>query len=163
MSSKDPESLVQCPYDKIHRIRLKRLPYHLQKCRRNYKGERFLVCPFNARHELPRLEYEHHLVHCEDRHIIEPSLIHFKRLQEDPVYRQTYLSSGYGGDTTQPPPADVHLDCDEDWDTPTPAHSTPRVWKRSDPGSKNQNTVQYDVSKLNVPYMHYTQISSYYR
>lgn len=31
---RDPERLVQCPYDKHHQIRACRFPYHLVKCRK---------------------------------------------------------------------------------------------------------------------------------
>ena len=30
----DPEELEICPYDPVHRIRRKRFPYHLVKCRK---------------------------------------------------------------------------------------------------------------------------------
>lgn len=36
----DPEELLICPYDPVHRIRIKRFPYHLVKCRKVI----FLLC-----------------------------------------------------------------------------------------------------------------------
>ena len=90
MNVQDPEALIQCPYDKVHMIRRKRLPYHLQKCRRNYVGKAFKVCPFNARHEVPEPEFHHHLVHCPNKGMVEKDMIHIKRLQEDPAYREKF-------------------------------------------------------------------------
>ena len=33
-SMQDPDELIECPYDKVHRIRLSRFPMHLLKCRK---------------------------------------------------------------------------------------------------------------------------------
>lgn len=71
-------------------IRLKRMPYHLQKCRRNYKGADYKVCPFNARHEVPEPEFPHHVINCTDKFIVEKDMIHIKRLQEDQNYRERF-------------------------------------------------------------------------
>lgn len=101
MNVRDPESLVQCPYEKVHMIRLKRMPYHLQKCRRNYKGQEFKVCPFNARHEVPEPEYQHHLINCPDKFIVEKDMIHIKRLQEDQNYRERYTGSSASLNSSQ--------------------------------------------------------------
>jgi len=30
----DPDDLCECPYDKAHLIRAKKMPYHLIKCRK---------------------------------------------------------------------------------------------------------------------------------
>lgn len=90
MNVHDPEALVQCPYDKVHMIRRKRMPYHLQKCRRNFAGRAFKVCPFNARHEVPEPEYQHHLVNCPNKSLVERDMIHMKRLHEDASYREKY-------------------------------------------------------------------------
>ena len=90
MNVQDPEALIQCPYEKVHMIRRKRMPYHLQKCRRNYQGQAFKVCPFNARHEVPEPEYRHHLLHCPNKCMVEKDMIHIKRLQEDAAYREKY-------------------------------------------------------------------------
>ena len=32
-TNNDPEELIECPYNKSHMIRAKRMPYHLMKCR----------------------------------------------------------------------------------------------------------------------------------
>uniref|UniRef100_A0A8C2YGZ1 Gametocyte specific factor 1 n=1 Tax=Coturnix japonica TaxID=93934 RepID=A0A8C2YGZ1_COTJA len=65
----DPEALVQCPYDKAHQIRVSRLPYHLVKCQRNNPqvARTLEVCPFNARHRLPRAELQRHIACCPDQ------------------------------------------------------------------------------------------------
>ena len=33
-SGNDPNELLTCPYDPVHRVAAKRFPYHLQKCRK---------------------------------------------------------------------------------------------------------------------------------
>ena len=80
----DPEELEICPYDPIHRIRRKRFPYHLVKCRKvsyqflkkndfvtllsqNHPNQKYKLCPFNARHVIPVPEINYHIRVCPDR------------------------------------------------------------------------------------------------
>ena len=35
--SSNPNELLTCPYDPVHRVAAKRFPYHLQKCRKVWK------------------------------------------------------------------------------------------------------------------------------
>ncbi|XP_042685815.1 gametocyte-specific factor 1-like isoform X1 [Centrocercus urophasianus] len=68
----DPEALVQCPYDKAHQIRVSRLPYHLVKCQRNNPqvARSMEICPFNARHRIPRAELQRHIACCPDQRLL---------------------------------------------------------------------------------------------
>uniref|UniRef100_A0A8C9G491 CHHC U11-48K-type domain-containing protein n=1 Tax=Pavo cristatus TaxID=9049 RepID=A0A8C9G491_PAVCR len=68
----DPEALVQCPYDKAHQIRVSRLPYHLVKCQRNNPqvARSLEICPFNARHRMPRAELQRHIACCPDQRLL---------------------------------------------------------------------------------------------
>ncbi|XP_039769186.1 gametocyte-specific factor 1-like [Ornithorhynchus anatinus] len=63
------EQMLQCPYDKNHKIRASRMQYHLAKCRENNpdmaRGK--LPCPFNACHVTYRAEMERHMCECPDR------------------------------------------------------------------------------------------------
>nr|XP_033792113.1 gametocyte-specific factor 1-like [Geotrypetes seraphini] len=65
----EPESLVQCPYDKNHQIRPSRLPYHLVKCKESnpQKAKMLATCPYNARHRVPKQELKLHISTCTDR------------------------------------------------------------------------------------------------
>ncbi|XP_039894001.1 gametocyte-specific factor 1 isoform X1 [Simochromis diagramma] len=65
----DPEKLLQCPFDKNHKIRSSRFPYHIIKCRKNHPklARELKTCPFNARHLVPKHELAHHTETCEDR------------------------------------------------------------------------------------------------
>uniref|UniRef100_A0A8C5M4V7 CHHC U11-48K-type domain-containing protein n=1 Tax=Leptobrachium leishanense TaxID=445787 RepID=A0A8C5M4V7_9ANUR len=77
--SMDSEELVQCPYDKNHKIRRHRLQYHIVKCRENNLKADMRACPFNARHVVPRRDYELHKSTCPDKvslddlHVAVPS------------------------------------------------------------------------------------------
>ena len=42
----DPEELEVCPYDPVHRIRRKRFPYHLVKCRKVIKVFLYFYCDY---------------------------------------------------------------------------------------------------------------------
>lgn len=67
----DPDKLMVCPYDEVHRIKAKRFQHHLMKCRRNHPDKDFVNCPFNAKHVMLRHELRHHVTRCPDRSAIE--------------------------------------------------------------------------------------------
>ncbi|OXB51794.1 hypothetical protein ASZ78_007936, partial [Callipepla squamata] len=100
----DPDRLIQCPYDNHHRIRARRFPYHLVKCRKNHpEVEKLLAtCPFNARHLVPKADLGDHILKCKDKRLIEQDIAR--------------CSSGSQRDemnvvsTWKAPP------CDEDWE-----------------------------------------------
>ncbi|XP_042558240.1 gametocyte-specific factor 1-like [Dipodomys spectabilis] len=71
--SVDPERLLQCPYDKNHKIRSCRFPYHLVKCKENHPdiAARLATCPFNARHLVPRDQLTEHIATCMDKTSLE--------------------------------------------------------------------------------------------
>eukprot|EP00112_Aurelia_sp_Birch-Aquarium-sp1_P003299 Seg1367.6 transcript_id=Seg1367.6/GoldUCD/mRNA.D3Y31 product="Gametocyte-specific factor 1" protein_id=Seg1367.6/GoldUCD/D3Y31 len=70
-SNKDPEKEFVCPYDKVHVVRACRFNQHLRKCRKNHGGAGFHICVFNQSHHIPEREYEHHVLNCPDKHVIE--------------------------------------------------------------------------------------------
>ncbi|ESO94331.1 hypothetical protein LOTGIDRAFT_118829 [Lottia gigantea] len=76
----DPEREIECPYDKAHMVRKKRMQYHLIKCRRNHVTKDFVTCPFNATHEMPRPELRHHMLTCRDRAVAEKTIRHGESL-----------------------------------------------------------------------------------
>ncbi|KAH8271993.1 hypothetical protein KR044_012881 [Drosophila immigrans] len=55
-----------CPYNKDHRIVLFRMPGHIIKCARNYKGPPLAICKYNATHRLPEAQMEEHFSECAD-------------------------------------------------------------------------------------------------
>ena len=52
------QNLLECPYDKTHRILKHRMQVHLIKCRRNHPNEEKVACPFNTTHILNKEELE---------------------------------------------------------------------------------------------------------
>ncbi|XP_068774903.1 gametocyte-specific factor 1-like isoform X8 [Struthio camelus] len=72
----DPERLVQCPYNKHHRIRACRFPYHLVKCRKSYPqvAKELATCPFNARHLVPQADLRDHISNCRDKRPVEEDI-----------------------------------------------------------------------------------------
>ena len=70
MSTKTSEKLVQCPYDKLHKVREDRLQFHLIKCKRQNLDKNFVICPFNTTHHMPKEEFEKHAEVCPDRKIL---------------------------------------------------------------------------------------------
>lgn len=52
------QELLECPYDKNHRILRNRMQVHLGKCRRNHANVPKVMCPFNVTHVLNKPELE---------------------------------------------------------------------------------------------------------
>lgn len=59
--------LLQCPYEKAHRIQAHAMSKHLFKCRKNHPKEKFVSCPFNESHRVPAPELKIHTQNCDDR------------------------------------------------------------------------------------------------
>jgi len=51
-----------CPYNPDHRIMLFRMPKHIVKCEKNYRGPPLKICKYNATHRV--LDMEEHLKEC---------------------------------------------------------------------------------------------------
>ncbi|XP_030054175.1 uncharacterized protein LOC115466794 isoform X2 [Microcaecilia unicolor] len=99
----EPETLVQCPYDKNHHIRPSRLPYHLVKCRENNPqiAKMLATCPYNARHRVPKQELKLHISTCADRS--DPEL--FEEISIKPKE-----------EVSDPPSFWKSPPCEENWD-----------------------------------------------
>lgn len=72
----DPDELIECPFDPVHLLRRKRMPYHIIKCSKNFNMKNFKICPFNYRHIVAKEEFESHMHHCQDRGILEREIMH---------------------------------------------------------------------------------------
>ncbi|KAH8409621.1 hypothetical protein KR222_011609 [Zaprionus bogoriensis] len=55
-----------CPYNASHRIVLFRMPAHILKCARNYRGPPLAICAYNATHRVLPEQMEAHLEQCLD-------------------------------------------------------------------------------------------------
>ena len=87
----DPEKLLVCPYDEVHRIKAKRFQKHLLKCRENHPEKDFVTCPFNAKHVMLRSEIRHHVSRCPDR-VSRSQMICYEHLLCE-LFRQDKFSS----------------------------------------------------------------------
>lgn len=61
------EELLQCPYNRSHRILPHAMQRHMFKCRKNNASKKLVSCPFNTIHLVPGPELKLHLVSCPDR------------------------------------------------------------------------------------------------
>ncbi|CRK98136.1 CLUMA_CG011504, isoform A [Clunio marinus] len=61
-----PDKMLVCPYNKAHFIFRQRMPAHLIKCGKKYKGEVLMMCPFNAMHLFTKKSKEDHYKECEE-------------------------------------------------------------------------------------------------
>lgn len=59
--------LIQCPYEKAHRIQAHAMSKHLFKCRKNHPNQKLVSCPFNESHRVNEKELKLHVQSCEDR------------------------------------------------------------------------------------------------
>ncbi|KAK6187081.1 hypothetical protein SNE40_006329 [Patella caerulea] len=112
----DPEELIECPYDKVHMIRAKRYQYHLMKCRQNHAGQDYAICPFNAKHEMPKPELRYHMSNCPFRVAVEREI-------EYDENRRNGEKIDLKGCTDVPPYNAASTILDENWDAEIPIHA----------------------------------------
>ncbi|XP_058834818.1 arginine/serine-rich protein PNISR-like [Topomyia yanbarensis] len=60
-------ALLECPYNKSHRVQATAMARHLYKCRKMYPDTQFVTCPFNHAHKIAEPELKMHTATCEDR------------------------------------------------------------------------------------------------
>ncbi|KPP66563.1 hypothetical protein Z043_114926 [Scleropages formosus] len=110
----DPDKLVQCPFDKNHKIRACRFPYHIIKCRKNHPklANELRTCPFNARHLMPSHELSHHVANCTDRQKVKADIMCTTDQKKWNV----------------PPSTGAYLSCTEDWDQEADTNVPPFIW-----------------------------------
>ncbi|XP_065085621.1 gametocyte-specific factor 1 homolog [Ochlerotatus camptorhynchus] len=65
------EELLQCPYNRSHRILPHAMQRHLFKCRKNNHSTKLVCCPFNTIHRVPGPELKLHIDNCDDRATFE--------------------------------------------------------------------------------------------
>lgn len=61
------DELLQCPFEKAHRIQAYAMSKHLFKCRRNHPNKKFITCPFNETHQVAAIDLHSHVTQCLDR------------------------------------------------------------------------------------------------
>lgn len=126
--------LLQCPYEKAHRIQAHAMSKHLFKCRKNHPHQKFVSCPFNESHRVAAPELKIHTQNCEDRASFdtykyciatgsgnvpecakEPVLVYNNTPPKDPFksYRDKSKTSD---DEAEPEKKSSFLDDDECWD-----------------------------------------------
>jgi hypothetical protein len=59
------DGLVECPYDKSHRIAVRNQIKHIIQCEKNSKSK-LSICIYNASHRMPRNQFAQHLKTCPD-------------------------------------------------------------------------------------------------
>lgn len=99
---------LNCPYCGCI-VMAQRFQYHLIKCRKNYKGPVFKICPFNATHHMPKPELRHHLAICPDKVMLEQELKHAARKENGEL-------NMFKGCTDTPVYKELDIPVNEDWD-----------------------------------------------
>lgn len=62
----EQDEYMVCPYNKAHSILRSRMPAHLIKCVKQFRGEPLSKCPYNAMHLFPKGEEGNHMKNCVD-------------------------------------------------------------------------------------------------
>lgn len=60
-------TLLECPYNKSHRVQATAMARHLFKCRKMHPNTEFVTCPFNHAHKVAAPELKMHTATCDDR------------------------------------------------------------------------------------------------
>ncbi|XP_069870450.1 gametocyte-specific factor 1-like [Dipodomys merriami] len=124
--SVDPERLLQCPYDKNHKIRSCRFPYHLVKCKENHPdiAAKLATCPFNARHLVPRDQLTEHIATCMDKTSLEDDVDNI--IWNEKQYKSSESTWQY-------------VSSEEDWDKESLEDPSPSfVWGTSKSSGNNR-------------------------
>ena len=124
---------MECPYDNTHMVEVRRMPYHLMKCRKNNPNAQMVSCPFNALHEVAKPELRYHMSQCNDRVAIASDLIYARRQKEQ---QQS------GGNTKMPIDDWVPPPCDENWDD-----DEPQLWYRFESPNKKKAVASMTVAE----------------
>lgn len=61
------DELLQCPFEKAHRIQALAMSKHLFKCQKNHPKQKFITCPFNETHRVAAVNLKSHVAECSDR------------------------------------------------------------------------------------------------
>ncbi|XP_071482379.1 uncharacterized protein [Diadema antillarum] len=133
-STVDPDELVECPYDKVHRIRVSRFPFHLMKCRKNYVGKEMFTCPFNARHLVPQPEARHHVANCPDKACIERDMALQEGYDSHTTYCKGYTKVPYYNNDEE-----YHHPPTENWDDDLAMDNREREYWQSRREGQNGN------------------------
>lgn len=56
------QDLVECPLNPEHKLRRHKLPYHVEKCRKNFPDK--VACPFDNSYYLDECDMAKHLISC---------------------------------------------------------------------------------------------------
>ncbi|XP_014205791.1 uncharacterized protein LOC106637508 [Copidosoma floridanum] len=64
---------VNCPYDESHRILRSRLAFHLTRCSKNHPNAKKKQCPYDVRHLIDPVDFQHHIDTCPGRE----SVLHY--------------------------------------------------------------------------------------
>ncbi|KAL9880993.1 uncharacterized protein LOC119633344 [Glossina fuscipes] len=84
----DEDDMVECPYNKVHRMLRKRLAKHLIKCRVNHPDAELQKCPFNNTHLVPEPEFVNHVTNCPNRKLISNYIcVPVAKLEERPQHK----------------------------------------------------------------------------
>ena len=88
--------LVQCPYDKSHRILRHRFQVHLVRCRKNFPLAQVVTCPFNVTHVLNKKELDWHVTVCPERKTFE----NFRHREEPIEGLSTTMDTSFSADNS---------------------------------------------------------------
>eukprot|EP00800_Vazella_pourtalesii_P018801 TRINITY_DN6161_c0_g1_i3.p1 TRINITY_DN6161_c0_g1~~TRINITY_DN6161_c0_g1_i3.p1 ORF type:complete len:627 (-),score=148.32 TRINITY_DN6161_c0_g1_i3:88-1968(-) len=141
----DPEELVVCPYDPVHRVAAKKLPYHINKCRKHYDqhGE-YKTCPFNARHIIPAPEFQYHMETCDAKGAIDMEIA-FEQSKHE-------VSTTTKGCTDIPPMPNWQKPVQtENWDDDAPPVLRPQPLIYQPPANLPRPTPSRPATKFNSP------------
>lgn len=87
------DELLQCPFEKAHRIQASAMTKHLFKCRLNHPNKKIVKCPFNQAHQVAAIELHTHISNCKDKSILD-------------TYKYT-INTSAAAIPSHPPPMDL--------------------------------------------------------
>lgn len=67
------EKLVECPFNKSHKVKANYLQFHIVRCMKQYPT--YTACPYNACHRVDKKDLAKHMSTCPDQHLVTPGSV----------------------------------------------------------------------------------------
>lgn len=102
----DWTTMAICPFDATHVVARLRLSTHVNKCKKHHPEKHVRMCPFNATHYIENHEFQHHLLHCSDRAVIDRDIMQSSEMEDGLSYSGNVALPAY----------DNICESEENWD-----------------------------------------------
>ena len=137
------DKLVECPFDKNHKIAVRNQIKHIIECEKKVIAK-FSVCIFNASHRMPRNEFAQHIKDCPDGRQHTRALYLSKEMKNDSIQTEVKTNASVESQVNIEEKSDK--EDSDNWDNDNcPQYS---IYGTNEALHTNPNCPQNNVQKL---------------